>query len=81
MVFNIFATHAQFERKMILERTQVGLKAAKARGKKGGRLKKSPDDKKVLMTKKMSKSQGISVREICNTLGISRVMCYRYLDV
>ena len=31
MVFNIFAALAQFERRLIQERTQAGLKAAKAR--------------------------------------------------
>jgi len=39
MVFNIFATLAQFERRLIQERTQAGLKAARARGKNGGRPK------------------------------------------
>ncbi len=47
MVFNIFATLAQFERRLIQERTQAGLKAARARGKKGGRPKISPNDSKA----------------------------------
>ena len=37
LVFNIFASLAEFERDLIRERTQAGLKAARARGRKGGR--------------------------------------------
>ena len=81
MVFNIFATLAQFERRLIQERTQAGLKAARARGKNGGRPKISPDDEKVQMAKKMSQNHTISVGEICKTLGISRATYYRYLEV
>ena len=39
LVFNIFASLAEFERDVIIERTQAGLKAARARGRKGGRPK------------------------------------------
>ena len=72
MVFNIFATLAQFERRLIQERTQAGLKSARARGRKGGRAKISPNDPKVKMAKKLSKNFNISVKEICNTLKILR---------
>lgn len=81
MVFNIFATLAQFERRLIQERTQAGLKAARARGKKGGRPKISPDDPKVQMARKMSKNLSISVGEICSTLKISRATYYRFLKI
>ena len=37
LIFNIFSSLAQFERKLIQERTKAGLKAARERGKKGGR--------------------------------------------
>lgn len=39
LVFNIFSSLAQFERKLIQERTKTGLNAARARGRKGGRKK------------------------------------------
>ncbi len=55
MVFNIFATQAQFERRLIQERTQADLKAARTRGKNGGRPKISLDDPAVQMARKMSK--------------------------
>ena len=37
LVFNIFSALAQFEKRLIQERTYAGLNAARARGKKGGR--------------------------------------------
>ena len=39
MVFQIFGALAEFERNLIRERTQAGLAAARARGRKGGRPK------------------------------------------
>ena len=81
LIFNIFGTLAQFERRLIQERTQAGLTAARARGKKGGRPKISNDDPKVQMAKKMSKNLNISIGEICATLKISRASYYRYLGI
>ena len=37
LIFNIFASLAEFERDVIRERTQAGLSAARARGRFGGR--------------------------------------------
>ena len=37
LVFGIFAALAEFERELIRERTVAGLKAARARGRRGGR--------------------------------------------
>ena len=81
MIFNIFGTLAQFERRLIQERTQAGLTAARARGRKGGRPKISKDDPKVQMAKKMSKNMSIIIGEICSTLKISRASYYRYLKI
>ncbi len=47
MIFNIFGALAQFERRLIQERTQAGLTAARASGRKWGRPKISKDDPKV----------------------------------
>ncbi len=41
LVFHIFGALAEFERDIIRERTQAGLQAARARGKKGGDPKHS----------------------------------------
>ena len=42
LVFNLFASLAEFERELIRERTQAGLIAARARGRVGGRPKGLP---------------------------------------
>ncbi len=42
LVFNLFALLSEFERDVIRERTQAGLTAARARGRKGGRPKGLP---------------------------------------
>ncbi len=81
MIFNIFGTLAQFERRLIQERTQAGLTAARARGRKGGRPTISKDDPRVQMAKKMSKNMNISIGEICDTLKISRATYYRFLKI
>ena len=39
LIFNLFASLAEFERELIRERTQAGLIAARARGRLGGRPK------------------------------------------
>ena len=40
LVFGLFASLAEFERELIIERTKAGLAAARARGRKGGRPRK-----------------------------------------
>jgi len=37
LIFHIFSALAEFERDLIVERTEAGLKAARARGRMGGR--------------------------------------------
>lgn len=79
LIFNIFSSLAQFERKLIQERTKAGLEAARARGRKGGRKKISSKNPKVLTAKRMHKNCGMSINDICKTLKISRASFYRYL--
>ena len=59
----------------------AGLTAARARGRKGGRMPTPVDDTRVLMAKKFSKNVNISINEICSTLKISRATYYRYLGL
>ena len=42
LTFHLFASLAEFERELILERTQAGLSSARARGRLGGRPENSP---------------------------------------
>ena len=49
LVFHVFAALAEFERNLIRERTLAGLRAARARGRKGGRpAKLGPKDLKTV---------------------------------
>lgn len=79
LIFNIFSSLAQFERRLIQERTRAGLEAARARGRKGGRKKIALDDPKVLTAKRMHKNHGLSIDKICKLLKISRASFYRYV--
>lgn len=81
LVFNIFAVLSQFERRLIQERTHAGLKSARARGKKGGRKAITADDNKVITAKKLHKDNTLSIKDICDTLKISRATLYRYLSI
>jgi DNA invertase Pin-like site-specific DNA recombinase len=77
LIFHIFGALAEFERNLIRERTQAGLTAARARGRKGGRPK-------VLTGKQLSMAQDLydkrhSIAEICQTLKISRPTLYRVI--
>ena len=80
LIFNIFSALAQFERRLIQERTKAGLNAARARGRKGGRKPLDPDEPRIQMAKTMHKDKGMKIGDICKTLKISRTTFYRYLD-
>src|SRR5512144_220536 len=78
LVFHIFGALAEFERDIIKERTQAGLQAARARGRRGGRPK-SLTPKKAQMAQALYQDKNNSVDEICRTLHISRATLYRYI--
>jgi DNA invertase Pin-like site-specific DNA recombinase len=78
LVFDIFASLAEFEREIIRERTQAGLQAARARGRRGGRPK-ALTEKQAEMLNRLAADKNRSVDEICKTLGISRMTFYRYV--
>ena len=81
LVFNIFASLAEFERDLIRERTQAGLQAARARGRKGGRPRGlSKQAKATAMAAETLYREGeLSVQEICDQLNISKPTLYSYL--
>lgn len=79
LVFNIFSSMAQFERRLIQERTQAGLAAARSRGRRGGRPRVDANDLTVQAVKQMHKDKTLSIDDICNVLKISRPTFYRYL--
>ena len=79
LIFHVFGALAEFERNLIRERTQAGLAAARARGRKGGRPKRLDTDRKVQMARQLHADPTNSIGEICRTLGVSRATLYRYL--
>jgi DNA invertase Pin-like site-specific DNA recombinase len=81
LVFGIFASLAEFERELIRERTQAGLKSARARGRKGGRPKGlSPKAmEKAEIAEALYTNGTISVQNIAAQLDISKTTLYSYL--
>ena len=78
LIFHIFGALAEFERNLIRERTNAGLQAARARGRKGGRPK-ALTPKKAQMVQDLYRNKDNSIDEICKILNISRTTLYRYI--
>lgn len=76
LIFHVFGALAEFERELIRERTTAGLAAARARGRLGGRPPKL-SGKQIELACKLYADESISIREICETLSISRATLYR----
>ena len=81
LIFNIFSSLAQFERRLIQERTRAGLKAARARGRRGGRRPLNAKEPRIQMVQKMYQDRNMAISDICQTLNISRATFYRYLSL
>lgn len=77
LLFTIFAGISQFERDLIRQRTMEGLKAARARGRNGGRPKKAEED--IALALKMYDSKVCSVADISKATGVSQATIYRYV--
>lgn len=81
LIFNIFSSLAQFERRLIQERTCAGLSAARARGRLGGRRPILSSDPRVKTAKRMHEDKSMKIEDICTMLRISRPTLYRYLSL
>lgn len=79
LIFNVFAALAEFERNLIRERTNVGLAAAKARGRAGGRKPKL-DEKDVKEIRALWRDKSIPVADIARRYGVSRTTLYKHLE-
>lgn len=64
LIFNIFSALAQFERRLIQERTKAGLAAARARGRNGGRPKVAADEAIVVLAKKLHADKSLEIDDI-----------------
>ncbi|MFL0415845.1 recombinase family protein [Sphingomonas sp. 179-A 2A2 NHS] len=78
LMFAFFAALAEFERELIVERTQAGLAAARARGRNGGRPFKMTAAKLRLAQAAMGQPE-TKVGELCAELGITRQTLYRHV--
>jgi len=80
--FNLFASLAEFEREIIKERTNAGLAAARARGRKGGRPSGLTSEtlSKAKSVKLLYDQQEKTMGDIAKDLSISEATAYRYLS-
>ncbi len=78
LVLHVFAALAEFERELIRERTKAGIESARARGRKGGRKPKLTPAK-VELASKMMKDRTITIREVCDAVGVSAATLYRHV--
>lgn len=81
LFFNFFGMIAEFERGITIERVNAGLKAARARGRLGGRPKGLPEYAKntAKIAEVLYRTGDISIREILKQLKIAPSTLYRYL--
>ncbi len=77
LVVDVISAVNQFERNILAERTQEGLSAARARGRKGGRP--ALDAKSVKQMLALYDSKEMSVAEVCEACGVSKTTLYRYV--
>jgi len=78
LIFHIFGSLAEFERDIIRERTQAGLSAARARGKRGGRRPTlKPKDSAIV--RKLYEDKQTPIEDICRMFKISRMTLWRYM--
>lgn len=80
LVFHVFAALAEFERNLISERTRAGLKAARARGRLGGRKPKLKQ-KDIREIKALLKDPNIPVSDVAKRFGVSRTTIYNRVGV
>lgn len=83
LMFNLFASFAEFERELISERTKAGLANTRAQGRKGGRkpgLSKEGRVKAWSALHMLRTKPNMSVQDIQKELGISKGTYYRYIE-
>jgi DNA invertase Pin-like site-specific DNA recombinase len=79
LIFHIFGALAEFERNLIRERTNAGLSAARARGRKGGRPM-FLDSRKREVAIQLYNEKKHTIKEICQIMGISKPTLYSYIN-
>lgn len=78
-VMNIFGSLAEYERELIIERTNAGIKAARERGKKfGAPTMTAKREERIRKTEELW-NKGVSAEEIGKVIGVDRSTVYNYL--
>jgi DNA invertase Pin-like site-specific DNA recombinase len=77
-LFHVLGSLAEMEREIIVERTKAGLRAAAARGRRGGRPP-SMNEAQVRAAKAMLRSGEMTAAEVAAQLGVSPSTLYRHL--
>jgi DNA invertase Pin-like site-specific DNA recombinase len=78
LIFHIFAALAEFERGVIRDRTNAGLKSARERGRLGGRPPAlSPED--LQAARAMLKDSAIPVSTVAKRMGVAASTLYRHI--
>lgn len=77
LLFHVMGAISAFERDLIIERTQAGLKAAREKGRIGGRPKKMTDDKVNAVRELLA--NGTPVKDAAAAVGVSVPTLYRWL--
>jgi DNA invertase Pin-like site-specific DNA recombinase len=78
LTFHIFGALAEFERELARERTMAGLKAARERGRVGGRPP-ALDEEEIPQVQSLMRNEEVSTSDICERFDISRATLYRYI--
>ena len=76
LLYTILSSLAQFERDILVERTSEGLRAARARGRVGGRPK--TDVKAMQKAVALYETKQYSLKEITELTGVSKSALYRF---
>ena len=77
--FHVMASLAEMERELAIERTNAGLKAARARGRIGGRPKAlTPQDAE--MVRSLMSDKSTAIKDIAARFGVSRNTLYRTME-
>ncbi|MGI8494829.1 MAG: recombinase family protein [Pyrinomonadaceae bacterium] len=79
LIFHVFGALAEFERELIRERTNAGLASARSRGRMGGRPR-AMTDKQLRIAQTMLKDPKTTIKDVCETLQVSKTTLYRYLN-
>jgi DNA invertase Pin-like site-specific DNA recombinase len=78
LTFHIFGALAEFERELARERTMAGLRAARERGRVGGRPR-ALSEEDIPQVQALMRDKSVSTADICERFEISKATLYRYV--